>query len=141
VSKLTLIILNKVKIELNNQDIMEDFRHRKDKGFLPDMPPDGIRYPPNSTPPMGINHTQKIKGEFSAKGASMLPKLQDFNQMFREKSNSLIQMNTNILPPGHPLFSRENSLLALKEENDKLLKENLELKKQLELKSNKKLPN
>ena len=120
---------------------MDDLKNRQHKGFLENVSSDGIRYPPNSTPPMGINHTQKIKGEFSAKGASMLPKLQDFNQMFREKSNSLIQMNTNILPPGHPLFSRENSLLALKEENDKLLKENLELKKQLELKSNKKLPN
>ena len=78
------------------------------------------------------------QGEFSAKGASMLPKLQDFNQMFRDRANSLIKMNTSVLPPGHPLFSRENSLLTLKEENDKLLKENLELKKQLDAKSNKK---
>ena len=117
---------------------MEDLRIRQNKGFPHNISPDGIRYPPNGAPPLGINHSQKIKGEFSAKGASMLPKLQDFNQMFRERANSLIKMNTNVLPPGHPLFSRENSLLTLKEENDKLLKENLELKKQLEVKSNKK---
>tara|TARA_B100000029_G_scaffold422755_1_gene429622 strand:+ start:7190 stop:7546 length:357 start_codon:yes stop_codon:yes gene_type:complete len=115
---------------------MDDLNIRQRNNFFQNISPDGIKYPPNSVPPLGINKSQKIKGEFSAKGASMLPKLQDFNQMFREKANSLIKMNTNILPPGHPLFSRENSLLTLKEENDKLLKENLELKKQLD-----KLPN
>ena len=121
-----------------NRISMEDLRVRKDKEFPHNVSTDGIRYPPNSAPPLGINHAQKIKGEFSAKGASMLPKIQDFNQMFRDRANSLIKMNTSVLPPGHPLFSRENSLLTLKEENDKLLKENLELKKQLDAKSNKK---
>ena len=47
-------------------------------------------------------------------------------------------MGSNILPPGHPLFSRENSLLTLKEENEKLMKENLELKKKIAPKSDKK---
>ena len=117
---------------------MDDLRIRKNKEFPHNISADGIRYPPNSSPPLGINHVQKIKGQFSAKGAAMLPKLQDFNQMFRDKANSLIKMNTSVLPPGHPLFSRENSLLTLKEENDKLLKENLELKKQIDTKSNKK---
>jgi len=117
---------------------MDDLKNRQHKGFLENVSSDGIRYPPNSAPPSGINNSQKIKSEFAAKGESMLPKLQDYNQMFRDKANSLIKMNTNVLPPGHPLFSRENSLLTLKEENDKLLKENLELKKQLDMKSNKK---
>ena len=117
---------------------MADLKNRPHKEFMQKISSDGIRYPPNSSPPLGINHVQKIKGQFSAKGASMLPKLQDFNQMFRDKANSLIKMNTSVLPPGHPLFSRENSLLTLKEENDKLLKENLELKKQIDTKSNKK---
>ena len=97
-----------------------------------------MRYPPNSNPPKGLANPKMLKNDFLNQGAAMLPKLQDFNQMFRERANSLIKMNTNVLPPGHPLFSRENSLLTLKEENDKLLKENLELKKQLETKSNKK---
>ena len=117
---------------------MDDLKIRQHKEFLQNISPDGVKYPPNSAPPTGINYSQKIKSDFSDKGASMLPKLQDFNQMFREKANSLIKMNTSVIPPGHPLFSRENSLLTLKEENDKLLKENLELKKQLESKSNKK---
>ena len=100
--------------------------------------PNVIRYPPSSKLPNGLQNHNKIKTDFVKGGAEMLPKLQDFNQMFRDKANSLIEMNTNVLPPGHPLFSRENSLHTLKEENDKLLKENLELKKQLDVKSNKK---
>ena len=78
---------------------MEDLRIRREKELPHNISADGIRYPPNSVPPSGINHSQKIRGDFSAKGASMLPKLQDFNQMFRDKANSLIEMNTNVLPP------------------------------------------
>mgnify|MGYP001346315118 FL=1 len=104
---------------------MEDMKE-KEFPFLNEITPDFIRFPPNSNPPVGFNHIQKIKNEFSSKGASMLPKLQDFNQLFRQKADSLVNMNSSIIPPGHPLFSRENSIITLKEENDKLLKENLE---------------
>ena len=114
---------------------MEDMKE-KEFPFLNEITPDFIRFPPNSNPPVGFNHIQKIKNEFSSKGASMLPKLQDFNQLFRQKADSLVNMNSSIIPPGHPLFSRENSIITLKEENDKLLKENLELKKKLDGKSN-----
>ena len=37
-----------------------------------------------------------------------------------------------LIPPGHPMHSQENSISLLKEENKKILKENLELKKTLE---------
>ncbi len=119
---------------------MDNFTILPKTGFplLQGVAPDFIRYPPNSKPSFGVNQTQKIKEQFSNQGASMLPKLQDFNQMFRQQANSLIKMNSNVLPPGHPLFSRENSLFTLKEENEKLMKENLELKKKLTSKTNKK---
>ena len=71
-------------------------------------------------------------------GASMLPKLQDFNQMFRQYADSVLSMEKSVFPPGHPLYNRENSISTLKESNDKLLKENLELKKRLEEKASKK---
>jgi hypothetical protein len=67
----------------------------------------------------------------------MLPKLQDFNQMFRQYADSILNMNESVFPPGHPLFNRESSISTLKETNDKLLKENLELKKRLEEKTKK----
>ena len=37
-----------------------------------------------------------------------------------------------MIPPGHPLFTSKNSVQTLKTQNDKLVKENLELRKKLE---------
>ena len=96
------------------------------------------RYPPNSNLPKGLLNSNQIKKNFAMEGASMLPKLQDFNQMFRQYANSILSMNETIFPPGHPMFNSEHSISSLKEINDKLLKENMELKKLLEEKSNKK---
>ena len=96
-----------------------------------------MRYPPNSNPPKGSVNPKILKNNFLNQGAGMLPKLQDFNQMFRQYADSILNMNKTVFPPGHPLFNRERSISVLKETNDKLTKENLELKKQLESKKNK----
>jgi hypothetical protein len=46
---------------------------------------------------------------------------------------SLLNMSLDrLIPPGHPLYSKENSVRLLKDEKEKILKENLELKKKLE---------
>ena len=100
--------------------------------------PNVRRYPPNSNPPKGLVNPGTLKKNFIKDADAALPKLQDFNQMFRQYADSILNMNKSVFPPGHPLFNRERSISVLKEENDKLLKENLELKKQLESKSNKK---
>jgi len=100
--------------------------------------PNVIRYPPSSKLPNGLQNHNKIKTDFVKGGAEMLPKLQDFNQMFRQYSNSVFNMSDTIFPPGHPMFNREHSITTLKEENEKLLKENLELRKKLDVKSGKK---
>jgi len=92
------------------------------------------RYPPNSNPPRKLDSSKIMKKDFVKNGASMLPKLQDFNQMFRQYADSILNMNESVFPPGHPLFNRERSISVLKDTNDKLTKENLELKKQLESK-------
>jgi len=91
-----------------------------------------VRYPPRSNPPTGISGIQKIHERFNKKNASIIPNLEDFNQMFRQYAEGLLHTNESIFPPGHPLYNREKSFSLLKEANDKLLKENLELKKQLE---------
>ena len=96
-----------------------------------------MKYPPNSNPPKGLGNSGILKNHFLNESAGMLPKLQDFNQMFRQYANSVLNMNESVFPPGHPLFNRERSISALKETNDKLLKENLELKKRLEEKTKK----
>ena len=90
------------------------------------------RYPPSSNLPTGLKGIQEIRERFNKRNASLMPNLEDFNQMFRQHANGLLNPNDSLYPPGHPLFNREKSFSLLKDANDKLLKENLELKKQLD---------
>lgn len=64
--------------------------------------------------------------------SSINTKLSDFQQMYKKFALGLIGVNTSLIPPGHPLFSRLNSSALLQTENEKLRKENLELKQHLE---------
>jgi len=93
-----------------------------------------IRYPPKSNPPTGFSGINEIREKFNKRNASMMPNLDDFNQMFRQYANGLLNAKDSVFPPGHPLYNREKSVSLMKEANDKLLKENLELKKQLDSK-------
>ncbi|MBC8251979.1 MAG: hypothetical protein H8E89_10385 [Candidatus Nitrosopelagicus sp.] len=93
---------------------------------------DSVLYPPKSNPPTGFSGIEKIHERFNKQNASLVPNLEDFNHMFRQYAEGLLRSNESIFPPGHPLYSREKSFSLLKEANDKLLKENLELKNKLE---------
>ena len=104
---------------------------------LNNISPNVRRYPPNSNPPKGLVNPGTLKKNFIKDADAALPKLQDFNQMFREHADNILNMNESVFPPGHPLFNREKSISILKETNDKLTKENLELKKQLQSKKSK----
>jgi len=91
------------------------------------------RYPPGVLPPtIALMNQKRLKEKFFQENASMTTKLQDFNQMYQKLASGLFEIAYQALPPSHPLFSRLNSSTLLKNENDKLRKENLELKKQLE---------
>ena len=93
------------------------------------------RYPPGVFPPNhALMNQKRLKEKFFQDNASMNAKLQDFNQMYQKLASGLFEVAYPALPPGHPLFSRLNSSTSLKNENDKLRKENLELKKRLEKK-------
>ena len=95
--------------------------------------PDSIRYPPNATIPKGLVNAPKLKEKLSADNAALAPKLENFAQMYQQMATNLLNMSLNrLIPPGHPLYSKENSVTLLKEEKEKILKENLELKKKLE---------
>ena len=91
-----------------------------------------IRYPPKSNPPTGFSGINEIREQFNKRNASIMPNLEDFNQMFRQYADGLLNSDNSVFPPGHPLYNREKSFSLLKDANDKLIKENLELKKQLE---------
>jgi len=97
------------------------------------LAPDSIRYPPNANIPMGLVNTPKLKERLSADNAALTPKLENFAQMYQQMAAGLLNMSLNkLIPPGHPLYSKENSVSLLKDEKEKILKENFELKKKLE---------
>ena len=49
--------------------------------------------------------------------------------MYQQYAAGLLSMNSTIVPPGHPLYTKRNTVQTLQAENDRLFKENLELKK------------
>ena len=99
--------------------------------------PDFIRYPPTSKPPQSFDYIHKMKTKFVENGASMLPKLQNFNHMYQNYASGLIKSSTKLFPPGHPLYTKQESLITLKEENEKLKQENLDLQNKLKNKTEK----
>ena len=97
------------------------------------LTPDSIRYPPSASIPRGLVNTPKLKERISADSAALTPKLENFAQMYQQMAAGLLNMSLDkLIPPGHPMYSKENSITLLKEEKEKILKENLELKKKLE---------
>ena len=112
-------LFNQNKLPSNSMGASNDANH-------------SVRYPPKSNPPTGFSGIQEIRDRFNKRNASIMPNLEDFNQMFRQYADGLLNGSESIFPPGHPLYNKEKSFSLLKEANDKLLKENLELKKQLE---------
>ena len=105
-------------------------------GFTTDFSsliPDSIRYPPDGNIPKGLMNTLALKGKLSTDNAALNPKLDDFAQMYQQMAAGLIDMSIDkLIPPGHPMHSKENSISLLKDENKKILRENFELKKKLE---------
>ena len=97
------------------------------------LAPDSIRYPPGASIPKGLVNTPKLKEKISIDGAALSPTLENFAQMYQQMAAGLLNMSLDkLIPPGHPLYTKENSITILKEEKEKILKENLELKKKLE---------
>jgi len=119
------------------KSIFDIYDNTTDFSFLT---PDTLRYPPGANLPSGLVNTSKLKLQLSADNAALSPRLQDFTEMYHKMAAGLLDMSSNtLIPPGHPIHSRENSVAILKEENKKILKENMELKKKLEEKISKKI--
>ena len=95
--------------------------------------PDFIRYPPAASIPNALVNKPKLMKKLSSENMALTPMLQDFTEMYQQMAASLFSMSTSkLIPPGHPIYSKESSITLLKEENQKIMKENLELQKQLE---------
>jgi hypothetical protein len=118
---------------------MEDLsiKHLKDiYGLNPIIPHLALQFP--RLPPGLFNPIFKIfenpmKEKIAEENTIINKKLQGFQSAYQRYASGLMTMNSSgIIPPGHPLFSLHNSVSVLKTENDKLFKENLELKKKLD---------
>ena len=97
------------------------------------LTPDSIRYPPGASIPKGLVNTPKLKEKLSVDSAALTPTLENFTQMYQQMAAGLLNMSLDkLIPPGHPLYTKENSVTILKDEKEKILKENLELRKKLE---------
>tara|TARA_B100001971_G_C17663975_1_gene274244 strand:+ start:115 stop:504 length:390 start_codon:yes stop_codon:yes gene_type:complete len=128
---------------MKNMDYFSAKRHFDKYGFTTDfstLSPDSIRYPPGVNIPKGLVNTPRLKERLSVDNASLNPKLENFAEMYQQMASNLLNMSVDkLIPPGHPMYSKENSITLLKEENQKILKENLELKKKLEDKKSSKM--
>ena len=90
------------------------------------------RFPPGISPTShGAINQKRLKEKFFNDNASIYTKLHDFNQMYQKLASGLFELAYPALPPGHPLYSRRESTVSLQSENNKLRKENIDLKKQL----------
>jgi len=119
------------------KSIFDIYDNTTDFSFLT---PDTLRYPPGANLPSGLVNTSKLKRQLSADNAALSPKLQDFTEMYHKMAAGLLNISSDtLIPPGHPIYSRKNSITILKDENKKILKENIELKKKLEEKISKKI--
>jgi len=114
-------------------------RHLRDiYGLNPNIPHLAFQFPrlpPGLTHPMFKIYENPMKEQFSDEMDTMNQKLQGFQHLYQQHASGLLTMNSSIIPPGHPLYNRKSSAKGLQAENDKLLKENTELKKKLDKKS------
>ena len=128
---------------MKNMDYFSAKRHFDKYGFttdFSDLAPDSIRYPPGVNIPKGLVNTHRLKERLSVDTASLNPKLENFAEMYQQMASNLLNMSVDkLIPPGHPMYSKENSITLLKDENQKILKENLDLKKKLEDKKSSKM--
>jgi len=91
-----------------------------------------LRYPPGISPSSHVAINQKrLKEKFFNDNSLINTKLHDFNQMYQKFASGLFELAYPALPPGHPLYSRQESTVSLQSENTKLRKENIDLRKQL----------
>ena len=111
-------------------------RHLQDLyGLNPNIPHMAFQFPrlpPGLTHPLSPVHQNQMKPQLAQHNETLNQKLQGFQTMYQEYASGLLSKNSPVIPPGHPLFTSNNSIQTLKTQNDKLVKENLELRKKLE---------
>jgi hypothetical protein len=115
-------------------------RHLQDLyGLNPNIPHMALQFPrlpPGLNHPLSKVHQNLMKPQLTQHDETLNQKLQGFQKSYQNYASGLISGESKVVPSGHPLFTSRNSAQTLKIENDKLIKENLALRKKLENKSN-----
>lgn len=90
------------------------------------------RYPPSAGVQQGtITHPSKLKEKILKESPLFSARLNDFGRVYLQHASSLFDMSSAVFPPGHPMYNNRVDAITL-EENEKLRKENLELRKRIE---------
>lgn len=135
---------SKAKICQKIRQNMDDtaIRHLQNLyGMNPSIPHMALQFPrlpPGLLHPMFKIYENPTKEEFAKQASAINQRLQGFQRMYQQHAAGLLTMNSAIIPPGHPLYTEQATVRTLQAENDKLLKENLELKKRLDKESEEK---
>lgn len=88
------------------------------------------RYPPGASTPFSMNPA-KLKEKIIRENETFTAKLHDFNKMYLQQAASLLEMTSAMVPPGHPMYSQAKPEVV-GDENQRLRKENAELKSRFE---------
>jgi len=144
-TRLTFYLMNHFPITLKNKyaEILLKIMNNPTSKKLFDMygitppfssfSPSSLLSPPPPPVPIGLVNAPKLKERLSSDNAALAPNLENFTQMYQQMAAGLLNISLDrLIPPGHPLYSKEHSVRLLKDEKEKILKENLELKKKLE---------
>lgn len=103
-------------------------------GMNPDIPHMAFQFPrlpPGLPHPVfKIHDSARVNMPRGAEGIS--DRLQEFQLSYQKHASGLLNMNSRATLPGHPLYTSQESITSLKAENNKLLKENADLRKRLE---------
>lgn len=89
------------------------------------------RYPPAFGNKFAVNPA-KLKGKMISDDAMFSGKLHDFHKMYLKHASGLLDMSSSAFLPGHPTNIMKAGDHSTKEENDKLRKENADLRKRIE---------
>jgi cell division protein FtsB len=95
-----------------------------------------MRYPP-AIGSRFVSNPTKLKERMIRYDAMFSGKLHDFHKMYLQHASGLLDMSSNGFLQGHPITASTNDFAA-KEENDKLRKENADLRKRIEQMKSKK---